>query len=137
MNSKGEIVIRWDESKYTGTRISINGASKFVVMHLAFTTVYELRRIAENGKFRKLLDNYISVLSHLANDEDIEIIALFETEDRSKREQIWPLIGKTETDFDVTIDLYPFTEESFKKDEDLYNEVMEEGIFYNPAGIRQ
>ena len=79
MNSKGEIVIRWDESKYPGTRISIvsiGGASKLVVMHLAHATVYELRRIAKNGKFRKLLDNYISVLLHLADDGELETVTL-------------------------------------------------------------
>lgn len=37
---------------------------------------------------------------------------------------------------DVCIDLYPYTEESFKKDEEIYNEVMEEGIFYNNKGQR-
>ncbi len=70
-------------------------------------------------------------------DEDIEIVAIFDNEDKAKREKIWPLIGKIETDLNVCIDLYPYTEEDFKKDEDLYEEVMEEGIFYNPLGIRQ
>lgn len=70
-------------------------------------------------------------------DEDIEIAAIFDIEDKSKREQIWPIIGNIETKLDVCIDLYPYTMETFKKDEDLYNEVMEEGIFYNPLGIRE
>ncbi len=70
-------------------------------------------------------------------DEDIELVALFETEDKAKREQIWPVIGKIETELDVCIDLYPFTPEGFKKDEDLYEEVTEEGIFYNSLGIKQ
>ena len=69
--------------------------------------------------------------------EDIELAAIFDIEDKSKREQIWPIIGKIETDMDVCIDLYPYTMDDFKKDEDLYEEVMEEGIFYNPLGIRQ
>ena len=30
-------------------------------------------------------------------DEDIEIVALFDSEDKSKREQIWPIVGKIET----------------------------------------
>lgn len=72
----------------------------------------------------------------LHEGEDIEFAALFDIEDKSKREQIWPIIGKIETELDVCIDLYPYTEESFKKDEEIYEEVMEEGIFYNNKGER-
>ena len=67
-------------------------------------------------------------------DEDIELAAIFDTEDKAKREQIWPIIGKIETEMNVCIDLYPYTEESFKQDEDIYEEVMAEGIFYNNKG---
>lgn len=72
----------------------------------------------------------------LHEGEDIELAALFDIEDKSKREQIWPIVGKIETELDVCIDLYPYTEESFKKDEEIYEEVMEEGIFYNNKGER-
>ena len=70
-------------------------------------------------------------------DDDIELVALFDVEDRTKREQIWPIVGKIETEYDVCIDLYPHTEESFKKDEYIYDEVMEEGIFYDCKGVKQ
>ena len=70
-------------------------------------------------------------------DEDIELVAIFETEDKSKREQIWPIIGKIETEMNVCIDLYPYTKEEFKNDEDLYDEVMDEGIFYNKLGMKE
>lgn len=70
-------------------------------------------------------------------DDDIELVALFDVEDKAKREQIWPIVGKFETQFDVCIDLYPHTEKSFKEDEFIYDEVMEEGIFYNSKGERQ
>jgi len=70
-------------------------------------------------------------------DEDIELAAIFDIEDKSKREQIWPIIGKTETELDVCIDLYPYTEESFKEDKEIYDRVMEEGIFYNNKGIKE
>ena len=70
-------------------------------------------------------------------DEDIELAALFDIEDKSKREQIWPIIGKIETEMDVCIDLYPYTEDSFKADEEIYEEVMEKGIFYNKLGKRE
>lgn len=70
-------------------------------------------------------------------DEDIELAAIFDIEDKSKREQIWPIIGKIETEMNVCIDLYPYTEETFKKDEEIYEEVMEEGIFYNKFGKKE
>ncbi len=69
-------------------------------------------------------------------DEDIEIAGLFDIEDKAKREQIWPIIGKIETNMDVCIDFYPYTEESFKKDEEIYEEVMENGIFFDKTGKR-
>ena len=68
--------------------------------------------------------------------EDIELVAIFDIEDKSKREQIWPIIGKIETELDVCIDLYPYTEASFKQDEEIYEEVMAEGVFYNSKGQR-
>ena len=41
--------------------------------------------------------------------EDIEMVALFDAEDKSKREEIWPIVGKIETEMNVCIDLYPYT----------------------------
>ena len=38
---------------------------------------------------------------------------------------------------DVCIDLYPYTEKSFKQDEDIYNEVMTDGIYYNNKGMKE
>ena len=70
-------------------------------------------------------------------DEDIEIVALFDSEDKSKREQIWPIVGKIETALGVCIDLYPYTKEQFEKDEELYREVMKDGLFFNPLGIME
>ena len=69
--------------------------------------------------------------------DDIELAAIFDVEDKSKREQIWPIIGKVETEMDVCIDLYPYTEASFKQDEEIYEEVMAEGIFYNKFGKKE
>lgn len=66
-------------------------------------------------------------------DEDIELVAIFENEqDKTKREEIWRTVGKVEEDFDVFIDLHPLTVQELKKDEELYQEVSEEGIFFNP-----
>lgn len=94
-----------------------------------------LRRRFNDFKGLYLFGVWLDGEEHKA--EDIELVALFETEDKAKREQIWPVIGKIETELDVCIDLYPFTPEGFKKDEDLYEEVTEEGIFYNSLGIKQ
>ncbi len=80
-----------------------------------------------------LFGAYIDGKEH--EDEDIELVALFDMQDKSKREEIWPIVGKVETELGVCIDLYPYSEDEFKKDEDLYSEVMEDGIFYNPLGI--
>jgi len=91
--------------------------------------------------FNQVFDDYkgayvfgISSDRNVHDDEDIEIAALFDIEDKHKREQIWPLIGKIETDMGVFIDLYPYTEESFKNDEEIFNEVKSCGIFYDKFG---
>lgn len=65
-------------------------------------------------------------------DDDIELVAIFDTEDKSKRELIWPIVGKIETDLDVYIDLHPITMEELKKDEEFYDEVVNKGIFFKP-----
>ena len=95
-----------------------------------------------SGAFRKnfsdykglyLFGAYLDELEH--EDDDIEIVALFEDMDKAKRESIWPIIGQIETELGVSIDLYPYTKEEFKKDEYLYDEVINEGRFYDPLGI--
>lgn len=68
--------------------------------------------------------------------EDIELVALFDTQDKAKREAIWPIIGKIETEMDVCIDLYPYTQEEFEQDEEIYEQVMQEGVFYDALGIK-
>ena len=106
-------------------------------------TVHEVIKLL-SASFRKKFDDYIGMylfgayldgLEH--KDEDIELVALFGAEDKAKREAIWPIIGKIETDLNVSIDLYPYTEEEFKNDEDLYDEVINEGIFYDSLGINK
>lgn len=82
-----------------------------------------------------LFGQYLDGKNH--DGEDIELVAIFDSENKSKREEIWQIIGKIETEKDVFIDLYPYTIEEFKKDEDLYREVMEEGLFFNAQGEMQ
>lgn len=93
------------------------------------------KRTFEDYKGLYLFGSFLDGKDH--EGEDIEIVALFEIEDKSKREQIWPIVGKIETQLGVCIDLYPYTEEQFKNDEELYEEVMEEGLFFNPLGIME
>lgn len=65
-------------------------------------------------------------------DEDIELVAIFNNEqDKTKREEIWRVVGKIEEDFDVYIDLHPLSLKEFKKDEEFYQNVIEEGVFFN------
>ena len=92
-----------------------------------------LRKKFDDYKGLYLFGQYIDGKEH--EDEDIEIVALFEKQDKSKREEIWPIVGKIETELNVCIDLYPYTDDEFKNDEELYNEVINEGIFYNTLGI--
>ena len=80
-----------------------------------------------------LFGAYLDEKEH--EDEDIEIVALFGTTDKAKRERIWPIVGKIETELEASIDLYPYTQEEFKNDEYLYDEVLHEGRFYDPLGI--
>ncbi len=105
--------------------------------------VHEVIKRLSNA-FRKRFNDYngmylfgASVDGEIHEDEDIEIVALFTSEDKAKREAIWPMVGKVETELEVSVDLYPYTEEEFKNDEVLYDEVISEGIFYNPLGIEK
>ena len=91
-------------------------------------------RIFNDFKGMYLFGTFLDGKMH--EGEDIELVAIFDIEDKSKREQIWPIIGKIETDLDVCIDLYPYTPEAFKQDEEIYEEVMAEGVFYDSKGQR-
>lgn len=64
-------------------------------------------------------------------EEDIELVAIFDSEDKYKRELIWLIVGKIESDLNVYIDLHPVTMEELKKDEEFYDEVVNHGIFFD------
>ena len=64
-------------------------------------------------------------------DDDIELVAIFDEENKEKRELIWPIVGKIETELQVYIDLHPVTMDEFKKDEEFYEEVVNNGVFFN------
>lgn len=63
-------------------------------------------------------------------DDDMELVAIFDEENKAKREVIWPIVGKIETERNVFIDLHPVTMDDFKKDEEFYDEVISEGVFF-------
>ncbi len=63
-------------------------------------------------------------------DDDIELVAIFDSEDKHKRELIWPIVGKIETDLDVYIDLHPLTMEALKQDEEFYDNIVNKGIYF-------
>lgn len=63
-------------------------------------------------------------------DDDMEVVAIFDEENKAKRELIWPIVGKIETDTGFYIDLHPVTMPEFKKDEEFYDEVVNNGIFF-------
>lgn len=88
----------------------------------------ELKKQFSDFKGIYLFGQFLDGREH--DGEDIEMVAIFDSEDKSKREEIWKVIGKIESEMDVCIDLYPYTMEEFKADEELYEIVMEEGVFY-------
>ena len=94
--------------------------------------------------FNRLFDDFkgiylfgISADGEIHEDEDIELAAIFEIEDKSKRDQIWPLVGKVEMDMDVFIDLYPFTERTLKENKEVYEQIRKNGVFYNKRGKKE
>ena len=62
-------------------------------------------------------------------NDDIEVVAIFDVENRYKREILWPIVGKIEIDNDVFIDLHPTTMSDLEKDEYLYDEAYKKGVF--------
>lgn len=95
-------------------------------------TIIQLNR-AFSEKFEDFLGLYLYGIftdGRPHPDEDIEIAAIFEVENKEKRELIWPIVGKIETDLDVYIDLHPITMEDLEKDEEYFEEVVKRGLFY-------
>lgn len=68
-------------------------------------------------------------------DEDIELVAIFDVENKYKRELIWPIVGKIETELGVFIDLHPITMSELEKDEEFYDEVVNHGTFFSVEGV--
>lgn len=69
MKAMGEIIIQWDESKYNGIMCFTKGKAGQIVEALATATVNTLRRIAKEGAFKALLNEYIVYLLKEAEEE--------------------------------------------------------------------
>lgn len=92
--------------------------------------IKDLKRIYSDFKGIYLFGVFLDGKKH--EDEDIELVAIFDDEkSKEQRENIWKIIGKIEEDFDVFIDLHPLTVKELKKEEELYQEISEEGVFFN------
>lgn len=68
-----------------------------------------------------------------SSDSDIDIVAVFDNVDRNKRMDIWGIVGKIEAELDVFIDLHPMTKEELERNYIYYEQVVNNGIFYEAA----
>ena len=66
-------------------------------------------------------------------DSDIDIVAIFSSVHRDKRMTIWGIVGKIEAEMDVFIDLHPMTIEDLERNAIYYDQVVNNGIFYEAA----
>lgn len=90
-----------------------------------------------NESFSERFDDFRGLYLHgLFTDgkdhkgEDIELVAVFDVENKFKRELIWPIVGKIETDLNVYLDLHPIAIDDLENDEEFYDEVVNHGIFF-------
>lgn len=67
------------------------------------------------------------------DDSDIDIVAIFENVDRTKRMEIWGIVGRIEAESDVFIDLHPMTMKDLERNAIYYEQVVNNGIFYEAA----
>ncbi|HBG48799.1 MAG TPA: hypothetical protein DDW90_04725 [Cyanobacteria bacterium UBA9971] len=66
-------------------------------------------------------------------ESDIDIVAVFDEIDRNKRMDIWGIIGKIEAELDVFIDLHPMTKEELERNPVFYDQVVNNGVYYDAA----
>lgn len=65
------------------------------------------------------------------SDSDIDLVALFNSDlSREKRMDLWSLVGKMETEMNITLDLHPMTMIELKKNPIYYEQVVDKGIYY-------
>ena len=77
---------------------------------------------------------YGSQVNGTSNPEsDIDVVAIFVNVDRNKRMDIWGIVGKIEAEMDVFIDLHPMTQQDLEQNPIYYEQVVNNGIFYEAA----
>ena len=93
----------------------------------------ELSKIFDDFQGIYLAGIYTDYEEH--EDEDITLVGIINAEDKDKRERIWRIIGKAETNFDTCLDFYPMTKEELENDEEFFEDVVINGIFYKPESL--
>ena len=75
---------------------------------------------------------YGSYATNTSNgDSDIDLVALFNSDlSREKRMNLWSLVGKMETEMNITLDIHPMTMIELKKNPIYYEQVVDKGIYY-------
>jgi len=93
-----------------------------------------------NNQFKKEFDDFKGIYFYGSRakgthceDSDIDIVVLFQKVDRDKRMKIWGIVGEVEYEYDVFIDLHPMTKEELKLNPFYYDQVVNNGIFYEAA----
>lgn len=65
------------------------------------------------------------------SDSDIDLIAIFANSvERTRRMDLWDIVGKLEAEYDVIFDIHPMTLSELEKNSVYYNQVVNKGIFY-------
>jgi len=92
------------------------------------------------SQFKKEFDDFKGIYFYgsrvkgtYRKDSDIDIVVLFEKVDRDKRMKIWSIVGELEYQYDVFIDLHPMTKEELEQNPFYYDQVVNNGIFYEAA----
>ncbi len=65
-----------------------------------------------------------------SQDDDYDLVVLFDSVDKNKELKIFRLIGEAEYKFNCLIDIQILTEEDFKFNPFFYEEVIKNGILY-------
>lgn len=66
-------------------------------------------------------------------DSDLDIVAIFNQSDIEKRMKIWVIIGEIEYKYNLILDLHPMTLNELKQNPYYFEEVVDNGKFYEAA----
>jgi predicted nucleotidyltransferase len=63
-------------------------------------------------------------------DSDVDIVVIIDANNKKKRWEIWDILSKIQYDYDMIIDLQPYTRSELKRNYIFHDEVVKKGIFY-------